>query len=117
MSVALDEFTAKVVGLTFQPGYPGSLYALEQEVGLRDVHGDETPVLVDLVRDPHNEHDPNCVDVIGPDGILGHLPKALSGKIAGRMDGGEIWFAWVEKVLISEEHGGNPGLEIRVAAL
>jgi hypothetical protein len=52
-------FTLKVVGVSFVPGYPDNLRALEGVAAEAEMVGERLAAV--LVRNPHNAHDANAI--------------------------------------------------------
>jgi hypothetical protein len=112
-------FATRVVGVTFAPGWPDSLYALEAaalkaELGLAG-GAESIPAL--LRRNPANEIDPNAIEVHVPSigHMIGHLPAQLAARIAPRMDSGRCYDAEVLEVLVHPDAPENPGISVRVS--
>lgn len=111
----------KVVGMTFVSGYPSNLHALdgllterESSVGW-DGLGSRTGLPVALIRNPDNEFDANAVEVHVPAlgrrrGMVGHVPADLAAKLSPSLDRGDVWEAWLERVLVNPEHPDRPGI-------
>ncbi len=101
------QFVSKVVGVTFCDGYPDNIYSLAEDVALSQAS-------CQLVRDPHNKHDPNaiCVSVNGLS--IGHLPRLISISLAPKIDGGEVWLASVDSIVVSTDNFNKPGVKISV---
>jgi hypothetical protein len=121
----------KVVGLTFVDGYPANLHRLRsidedrkrraiRAVDSADEFGaDVEPGLpVVLIRNPHNEHDANAIEVhvpvLGRNGMIGHVPRALAAKLAPSMDRGDVWESRLKSVLVDPEHEDRPGVLIAI---
>lgn len=107
-------FAAKVVGVSFVPGYPNNLHALEALAD--DAHLQGEPLVVVLRRNPDNQFDPNAIEVhvpaLGDGGFIGHLTRPIVARMAPEMDAGARWFAEVESVLIDPAHMDRPGISI-----
>lgn len=120
------KFSVKVVGLSFVPGYPDNIMELnaiaaKQMVDSPNVFGDEevmVPILCRLVRNPSNEFDSNAIEVHVPSfegkEMLGHIPAAVSSRLAPLLDAGESWSAAVTNILVDPQHPDNPGILIEV---
>ena len=107
-------FTAKVVGVSFVPGYPGNLHRLNEMVnGAHEAP--ELPTVV-LKRNPDNPYDSNAVEVhvpaLGEHGMIGHMERPLAARLAPDMDAGGRWVAGIEAVLIDPDHEDRPGISI-----
>jgi len=123
-----DNFTFKVVGLSFVEGYPQNLYALQkaaatpnpQSVGEHPVFagyrdGDAEPLPVILKRNPDNPYDSNAIEVHSPQiGMLGHVPRDVAARWAADLDAGQKFRTGVAAVLVSPGHEDNPGISIAV---
>lgn len=112
-------FTTKVVGVTFTPGYPDNLVAVERawyDRMLTMPDGvDPEPIPVVLVANPDNEVDPNAVEVHVPAvGLVGHLPRHLAARLSPNLLDGEPWEAGVEVVATHPDHPDRPGLSVHV---
>lgn len=115
-------FSAKVVGVTFVPGYPKNLLELSRVMDEYEVHRrvedweqrERVPVV--LKRNPDNEYDSNAIEVhvpaIGEDGFIGHLTRPIAARMAPELDRGERWLAEVGDVLIDPDHMDRPGISI-----
>ena len=72
-----------VVGLNFRMSP-----ALQEEVAER------TPLLVSLVREPKNDHDPNAImvvlDELRPGMHIGYLTRGVAEKMAPVIDSGDV---------------------------
>lgn len=114
---------SSVVGVTFVPGYPSTIYNCERLVvnrmfALPDLDDSEGIPAV-LRRNPENEHDANAIEVhvpgLGDPGMIGHLPRNLAAKIAPMMDADpNAWSAAISNVFINENHPDRPGITIIV---
>lgn len=108
----VKQFSAKVVGVSFVPGYPENLHELDAVWGK---HLDE-PLTVVLIRNPKNEYDKNAIEVhvpsLGDKGMIGHLTRPIAQRMAPEMDAGVVWSADVESVLIDPDHLDRPGISI-----
>lgn len=113
----INRFESKVVGVSFVPGYPNNLHSLEEAAGRAYVKGEEGLTAL-LVRNPNNEFDENAIEVhvpaIGDEGMIGHLPRDLAGKLAPLIDDGMKWGAMVKNVYINPDHPDRPGIAIVV---
>lgn len=92
-----------VVGLSFVPGYPSNILALQ------DI-SDNAPV--QLVRNPKNPYDSNAVEVRLGGMMLGHLAKEVAAVVAPNMDDGATYKASIYQIRVSPENPNNPGLDI-----
>lgn len=92
-----------VVGLSFVPGYPSNILALQ------DI-SDNAPV--QLVRNPKNPYDSNAVEVRLGGMMLGHLAKEVAAVVAPNMDDGTVYEASIYQIRVSPENPNNPGLDI-----
>jgi hypothetical protein len=103
------------VGVSFQPGYPDSLYRL-QEAQERRTRASREPLAAILVRNPYNEFDSNAIEVHAPSdiGMVGHLPAALAERLAPLLDEGEVWQASFGDVLVHPDKPEFPGVDVRI---
>lgn len=102
----LRGFVAKVVGVTFIDAYPGNLNRIEQRLA-----GEE--VCAGLVRDPANVHDGNAIQVwIDGEGMIGHIAREHSARIAPLLDAGQQWRAKVRRIVRVDDASDKPGIEI-----
>lgn len=114
----------KVVGLSFVPGYPANVMALNEHLmaaqaratGFVDDGGAET-LRVILRRNPENPHDENAIEVHAPTlgrgrTMIGHVPRDLAARLAPSLDRGDEWSARVMHVLIKDDHPDRPGVEV-----
>lgn len=106
-------FSAKVVGLTYAPGYPHNLHTLAALRG-----SSEEPRII-LRHNPENPFDTNAVEVRAqePGGdfvLLGHLPRAVAPRVAAGLDDGQGWEVTGYEVLEDPRHPNKPGLSIKV---
>lgn len=95
--------TVKVVGLSFQPGYPATVLDQYPDFPDGDPH---------LVRESTNKYDENAVAVYHFSNQLGHLPKELAATIGPEMDQG---ISWKVKSAFVKVHFGDlsrPGIEL-----
>jgi HIRAN domain-containing protein len=114
---APSAFVCRVVGVTFVPSYPESLYALERLAAEHLLSFDAMePIPVVLVREPENPHDANAirVDVPAIDTPIGHLPRWMAERLAPHLDADESWQAEVTDVKISPAHPDRPGIECHI---
>ena len=111
-------WTVPVVGVSFTEFYPSNIYALD--AAQRDTHREE-PLPVVLIRNPLNEHDENAIEVhvpaLGDIGMIGHLPRALAARLAPELDGGVVWQAHVDDVLVHPDHPENPGITVHCSRI
>lgn len=130
---------AKVVGVSFAPGYPDTMVALNEaaeraylfgpvdddEFGRVYGRGERAevptpePLAAILIHTPDNPVDPNAVEVhvpaLGTDvAMIGHLPRHLAARLAPCLDRGEVWQAEVTEVLVHPDHPTNPGISLTV---
>ena len=109
-----SEFTSKVVGVSFVPGYPDNLLDLAKADVNAAAVGER--LIAILHRNPANEYDPNAIEVhvpaLGDGGFIGHLTRPIVARMAPDMDAGAIWHAEVANVLIDPDHLDRPGIEI-----
>lgn len=120
------QFSFRVVGVTFAPGYPQNVMLAEwawathaiEDGRFADIN---TPmgygVDARLQRNPDNEHDSNAIEVhlpVADDAMLGHVPANLAARLAPLMDEGQTWVAWVKEVVVDYRHIDKPGIEIAV---
>lgn len=107
-------FSAKVVGVSFVPGYPGNLHRLSEVSDRARLDGE--PLAVVLKRNPDNQYDSNAIEVhvpaIGDGGFIGHLTRPIAARMAPELDRGERWLAEVGDVLIDPDHMDRPGISI-----
>lgn len=111
-------FSTKVVGVSFVPGYPDNLWALDR-AAIEAEHTGE-PLVVVLRRNPDNPYDANAVEVHVPAlgeewGMIGHLTRPIAARLAPEMDSGVEWRAAIESVLINPEFLDRPGISIKCA--
>lgn len=109
-------FIAKVVGVSFVPGYPDNLHMLRDSADDAERRGEGLPVV--LVRNPANEYDPIAIQVHIPSlgeewGFIGHLTRPIAARMAPEIDDGHEWRAEVVSVLIDPDHPDRPGISIR----
>lgn len=110
-------FSTKVVGVSFVPGYPHNLLDLADTIAeSMQATGDE-PFPAVLRRNPDNEYDANAIEVhapvMGQRGMLGHLTRPISARMAPELDAGVLWAAEIEAVLIEPSAPHQPGVSIR----
>jgi hypothetical protein len=115
-------FSAKVVGVSFVPGYPDNLIELASVMQQSEVHRrvedweERERVTAVLRRNPANEYDANAVEVhvpaLGENGFIGHVVRPIAARLAPDMDAGGIWHAEVGDVLIDPDHMDRPGITI-----
>jgi hypothetical protein len=122
-------FDVKVVGVSFVPGYPNNIFALNDAAAARfltqpgDLFEDSTPepLPATLVRNPLNEYDQNAIEVHVPSltdhDMIGHLPAAIASRLAPLLDAGERWGVVVKLVAIDPNHPTNPGILLHVKRL
>ena len=110
----VSPFSAKVVGVSFVPGYPDNLHRLSAASDAARLSGE--PLAAILKRNPQNQYDPNAVEVhvpaLGDGGFIGHLTRPIVARIAPEMDAGDVWLAEVGDVLIDPDHMDRPGISI-----
>ncbi len=95
-----DDFYTKIVGVSFER---------RQDY----VAGLSAGVVLELLRQPENEHDPNAIAVMYGKLQLGYLRREIARRLAPNLDGGDRYTAEVGSVT-----GGGPdkhiGINIRV---
>lgn len=110
----VSPFSAKVVGVSFVPGYPDNLHRLSAASDEARRLGE--PLAVVLKRNPKNQYDPNAIEVhvpsLGDGGFIGHLTRPIVARMALEMDAGDVWGAEVGDVLIDPDHMDRPGISI-----
>lgn len=117
MRALAGDFTAKLAGVSFAPGYPEALFTLEHRLRFVEARtgGPPAEVPVQLRRDPDNPVDSAAVAVCDPDlGRLGHIPAGLAARLAPELDAGIVWRARVHNVAIHPVEPLHPGLEIHL---
>jgi HIRAN domain len=74
--------------------------------------------VLELRRDPGNEHDPNAIAVHAPGdgGQVGWVPRELAGEIAPEMDAGRPWSAVVLREQRASPRDPRTGLTMLLAA-
>lgn len=99
----VSPFMAKVVGLTFAPGYPRNIL---QDGSIKNIR---------LLAVLDNEYDEHAVAVIGNyDTRIGWLPRAIASRLQSELiENHESWTAEVVEVLVHPDNPNNPGLLIR----
>jgi hypothetical protein len=112
-----SSFRAGVVGVSFCPGYPDNLHALDVLGFEADTRGERLPAV--LRRNPDNTYDANAIEVHIPSlgeqyGMIGHLPRPLAARLAPLLDADETWQAEVESVRIDPDHLDRPGIDIHI---
>jgi len=101
----------RVVGVTFQPGYPANVLALRALVNGRKNSDEPSPAL--LIRAPGNVADSNAIEVHAPSvGRVGSVPARLAARLAPLLDVGERWAAHIESVYVQEGHEDRPGVSV-----
>jgi hypothetical protein len=107
-------FSAKVVGVSFVPGYPQNLIELSAVSDSARLQGE--PLTAVLRRNPKNEYDANAIEVhvpaLGDNGFIGHVVRPIAARLAPDMDAGGRWHAEVGDVLIDPDHMDRPGITI-----
>jgi hypothetical protein len=107
-----NNFSVRVVGMSFTEDYPDNLLDLEWEI--HHAERSNRKVRLRLVRDPKNIHDPNAIRVESDSlGLLGHIPRDLAARLAPELDAGVKWVCAAVKVYVSDYSPDNPGLEVR----
>lgn len=98
-------FPARVVGGSFNPGYPGSWY--------RAV-GERAPL--SLLRQPDNPADPQAVAVVRDDTgmVLGHLRRHVASRLAAELDDGVLWVVIEAIPAFDDRAMDHPGLTVRL---
>lgn len=116
-------FTSAVVGVSFAPGYPDNLHALDHAMKSRVLLdlGDPEPLPAILVRNPENPYDTNAIAVhcpsLGDNAMIGHLPRALAVRLAPEMDAGHLYAGAIHYVKVHDDHPDRPGIEITIARI
>lgn len=118
MSIIKSEFSTRVRGVSFAPGYPDNITVLDQVAA--EAHRSGEPLVVVLKRNPANEYDANAIEVHVPAlgdeyGMIGHLTRPIAARLAPEMDSGVEWRAAIESVLINPEFPDRPGISIKCA--
>lgn len=104
-------FAAKVVGVSFVPGYPDNILHLGDAYFVAEAEGKRLSVT--LARNPDNEYDENAIEVhVKGTGMIGHLTRPIAARLAPELDAGQVWLAQVETVLINPDHMDRPGISI-----
>jgi hypothetical protein len=110
----VSPFGAKVVGVSFVPGYPDNLHRLSAASDEARRLGE--PLTALLKRNPDNPYDANAIEVhvpsLGEGGFIGHLTRPIVARMAPEMDAGDVWLAEVGDVLIDPDHMDRPGISI-----
>lgn len=111
----VSPFSAKVVGVSFVPGYPDNLHVLSAASDEARRLGEPLPAL--LRRNPKNPYDANAIEVHVPSmggstGFIGHLTRPIAARMAPEIDAGTTWIAEVSDVLIDPDHMDRPGISI-----
>lgn len=99
----------KVVGVSFQSGYPKTFHKWAA------LPKGRLPSCK-LKREPDNPHDPNAVAVVVGRVRVGHLPRDVASWVAPRMDAGEMFAATVETVDVYPDKPHSPSMTINVIA-
>lgn len=102
-----DQFTTKVVGVSFSPDYPNNIYRLAESVATMTA-------VCSIHREPDNEHDANAIRVDVNGVTIGHIPKLIALILAPKMDAGEKWNASINAIVVSSMNVEQPGLKIDV---
>lgn len=103
----MQSVQVRVVGVTFQEGYPDNLLTLWEDLE----NGAE--VHFELVREPENEHDPNAILVTADGRPVGHIPRQIAEVVAPEMDKTPGCLLISQgRVVISPNIPEKPGLEI-----
>lgn len=112
-----ENFSSKVVGVSFVDGFPRNLWDLEAMTMSHYMLGEE-PLAVVLRRNPGNQYDANAIEVhvpgLGDRAMVGHLPRPVAARLAPLLDAGELWQAEVGAVRLHPDHIDNPGLSVRI---
>jgi len=124
-----SDFHAKVVGMTFVPGYPDNVYAL-RDLGTTesddDLFGDDlldedagsVEIPLTMRRNPQNPHDENAIEVhapqLGDASMLGHVPATIAARLAPHLDQNQEWNIFLERVAVVPGKESNPGLHIHI---
>ena len=122
-----NSFTTSVVGVTFVPGYPGNIFALNDMAAERFINapaaefGDGVVpehIACVMVRNPANEFDSNAIEVhvpaLGENAMIGHLPKNVASKVAPLIDSGEGWGIKITLVAVNQDHPEHPGVRVEL---
>lgn len=106
------QFDSKVVGVTFTPDYPASIFELEVKFWERSSEG----LTALLVRNPDNAYDANAIEVHAPatGKMIGHLPAPLAARLAPEMDAGEKFLAEFVDVVVNDAHPERPGISVSI---
>jgi hypothetical protein len=99
--------TVNVVGVSFQPGYPGTFHKLAQRAA------DRYPKCK-LRREPDNPHDPNAIAVVVGRRKVGHLPRGTAEWLAPRLDAGEDITAVVADVEVFPDIPHAPSMKVTI---
>ena len=96
-------FRTHLVGVSFEPGYPGPLY----RAALDRRH-------LELRREPENPVDPHAVVVTCPSlgATLGHLRSRTAAVVAPLLDDGELWIAGELELAICDGKEAAPGANV-----
>ena len=110
--MSAPRYTCRVVGVTFAPGYPANLHALNEASIDAMLRGEGLVAL--LVRNPDNAYDANAIEVHVPagGGMIGHLPRHVAERMAPRIDSGETLAAEITSVVIHPDHPERPGINV-----
>lgn len=111
---------SQVAGVTFRDAYPENILSLLGRPELDHDFDDEPEgIRASLKRDPNNEYDPNAIEVhipcLGKDSHVGFLPKALSEKLASRIDNGIHYTVRAVEVNINHDNPRQPGLHVKIS--
>lgn len=126
----IGEFKVRAVGMSWVPGYPDNIYALNEIATSRALEspvqlGGETvdmePIPAAMVRDPANEDDPNAIQIhvpaLGAQSMIAHIPRGVAARLAPCLDSGEVWEVNIIKVAIHPDHPDNPGIDLKITHL
>ena len=110
------QFAAKVVGVSFVPGYPDNITSLRDLADEAARLGERMTAV--LIRNPKNEYDSNAIEVhvpaLGDNGMIGHVERPLAARMAPEIDQGTRFLAEVVNVLINPDHPDRPGISINM---
>jgi hypothetical protein len=119
----MNAYNFKAAGVTFRPGYPGTLLRLHRHIEKAEeteIMGGPVfdPIPVTLTREPENEYDKNAIALLLPAEFaathVGYVPKNLAVDMAKLLDQGQQINATVRSVDIHPDYPDKPGLVIKV---
>lgn len=97
-----NNFSVKVVGVTYQSGYPQTIHDLN--------NGDDAV----LVREPDNPHDSEAIRVTTKTNqAIGYIPAQVAKKLNAVFAQGKHYTATFSKN-IDESHQDRPGVTLRL---